>query len=97
MMLVEGVGGAMVPLDAEHTVRDWIAALKHPALLIAGSYLGTISHTLTAAEALLSRGVAIAAIVINESEVSPVPHGGNRRRHRPVFCPMSRCISFPGI
>jgi dethiobiotin synthetase len=73
LMLVEGAGGAMVPLDAAHTIRDWIAALGHPALLIAGSYLGTISHTLTAAEALLSRGVAIAAIVINESESSPVP------------------------
>ena len=26
-VLVEGVGGVMVPLDARHTVRDWIAAL----------------------------------------------------------------------
>jgi dethiobiotin synthetase len=73
LMLVEGVGGAMVPLDAAHTVRDWIAALGHPALLITGSYLGTLSHTFTAAEALLSRGVPIAAIVVNESEISPVP------------------------
>lgn len=73
MMLVEGVGGAMVPLDAKHTVRDWIAALGLPALLTTGSYLGTISHTLTAAEALLSRGVDIAAIVVSESEISPVP------------------------
>ena len=73
MMLVEGVGGALVPLDASHTVRDWIAALGQPALLVAGSYLGTLSHTLTAAEALLSHGVEIAAIVLNESEISPVP------------------------
>jgi dethiobiotin synthetase len=73
MMLVEGVGGVMVPLDAAHTVRDWIAALDLSALLIAGSYLGTISHTLTAAEALLSRGVNITTIVVNESEISPVP------------------------
>jgi dethiobiotin synthetase len=73
LMLVEGVGGVMVPLDAAHTVRDWIAALNLSTLLIAGSYLGTISHTLTAAEALLSRGINIATIVINESEISPVP------------------------
>jgi dethiobiotin synthetase len=72
MMLVEGVGGAMVPLDRWHTVRDWIAGLNMPALLVAGSYLGAISHILTAAEALATRGIIIAAIVISESEISPV-------------------------
>lgn len=73
MMLVEGVGGAMVPLAAPHTVRDWIAALGLPVLLVAGSYLGTISHTLTAAEALHAKGVNIAAVVLSESATSPVP------------------------
>jgi dethiobiotin synthetase len=72
MMLVEGVGGAMVPLDRWHTVRDLIAGLNMPALLVAGSYLGAISHILTASEALATRGIMIAAIVISESEISPV-------------------------
>jgi dethiobiotin synthetase len=73
MILVEGVGGAMAPLDASYTVRDWIANLKLPALLVTGSYLGAISHTLTTAEALLRRGSEIAAIVMSESETSPAP------------------------
>jgi dethiobiotin synthetase len=73
MMLVEGVGGAMVPLATPHTVRDWIAELGLPVLLVAGSYLGTISHTLTAAEALHAKGVNIATVVLSESETSPVP------------------------
>ena len=73
MLLVEGVGGAMVPLDAQHTVRDWIGALGLPVLLVAGSYLGTISHTLAAAEALHAKGVTIAAVALSESETSPVP------------------------
>lgn len=73
MMLVEGVGGVMVPLDAEHTMRDLIALLGLPVLLVAGSYLGTLSHTLTAAEALRDRGARIAAVVLSESEISPVP------------------------
>jgi dethiobiotin synthetase len=72
MMLVEGVGGAMVPLNPTHTVRDWIANLKLPTLLVTGSYLGAISHTLTAAEAL-RRTTTLAAIVISESAISPVP------------------------
>lgn len=72
-LLIEGVGGAMVPLDADHTVMDWMAALGAPALVVAGSYLGTISHTLTTLAAMEVRGVSVAALVISESEVSPVP------------------------
>jgi dethiobiotin synthetase len=67
------VGGVMVPLDAEHTVLDWIAALAAPALLVVGSYLGTLSHSLTALAALQQRGVAVAGIVVSESQHQPVP------------------------
>ena len=72
VLLIEGVGGVMVPLTREHTVLDWMAALRAPALIVVGSYLGTISHTLTAAEAVARRGIGIAGIVISESEESPV-------------------------
>ncbi len=71
-LLVEGVGGVAVPLDARHTVLDWIAASGLPALLVAGSYLGTLSHTLTAASALRGRGIEIAGLVLCESPESPV-------------------------
>ncbi|MDR3520998.1 MAG: dethiobiotin synthase [Acidocella sp.] len=73
LMLIEGVGGAMVPLDSFYTVRDWISALEIPAILVAGTYLGTISHTLTAVEALQARQVNVSAIVLSESLNSPVP------------------------
>jgi dethiobiotin synthetase len=62
-----------VPLTETKTVLDWIAAVDAPCLLVVGSYLGTISHTLTAAEALRSRGAGVAAVVISESEESPAP------------------------
>jgi dethiobiotin synthetase len=71
--LIEGIGGVMVPLDAEHTVLDWIAALGAPALLVVGSYLGTLSHSLTAVAALRQRGVTLAGVVVSESEEQPVP------------------------
>ena len=70
--LIEGIGGVMVPLDPLHTVLDWIAALEVPALLVTGSYLGTLSHTLTAAGMLSARQVELAGIVVNESEEQPV-------------------------
>lgn len=72
-LLIEGVGGAMVPLDERHTVLDWMAELAAPALVVAGSYLGTISHTLTTLAAMRARGVALAGLVISESAESPVP------------------------
>ena len=72
-LLIEGIGGAMVPLDERHTVLDWIAALGAPALVVAGSYLGTISHTLTTLAVIRARGIAVAGLVISESPESPVP------------------------
>ena len=72
-LLIEGIGGAMVPLNERHTVLDWIAELGAPALVVAGSYLGTISHTLTTLAAIRGRGVPIAGLVISESLESPVP------------------------
>jgi dethiobiotin synthetase len=72
-LLIEGVGGVMVPLDATRTVLDWMVALDLPVLLVAGSYLGSISHSLTAAAALSRAGLEIAAVVVNESDASSVP------------------------
>lgn len=73
LTLIEGVGGVMVPLDARATVLDWIERLAPRVLLVTGSYLGTLSHTLTAAAALRARGVALAGIVVSESAEQPVP------------------------
>ena len=73
VLLIEGVGGIMVPLDERHTVLDWITALDVPLILVAGSYLGTISHTLSAIDVLRRRDLSVAAIVISESVDSPVP------------------------
>jgi dethiobiotin synthetase len=72
-VLIEGVGGVMVPLDDRRTVRDWIAALDIQVILVAGSYLGTLSHTLTALVALAGVGIVPRAIVVSESVEAPVP------------------------
>jgi dethiobiotin synthetase len=71
-LLIEGIGGVMVPLDERHTVLDWVAALRLPAIVVSGSYLGAISHALTALDALRSRSLAIAALVVNETPQSSV-------------------------
>lgn len=72
LLLIEGIGGVMVPLDQRHTVREWLAALGIPVVLVAGTYLGALSHTLAALAALREAGVAPAAVVLNESAGSTV-------------------------
>src|SRR5262249_41619231 len=67
-VFIEGIGGVMVPLDETHTVLDWMSALRTPVVLVAGSYLGTISHTLTALRVLAQRNLDIAAVAVCESE-----------------------------
>jgi dethiobiotin synthetase len=70
---LEGIGGIMVPFDPSHTVLDLITALRLPLLLVAGSYVGTISHTLTALQVLARRNVEVAAVVVSESASSAAP------------------------
>jgi dethiobiotin synthetase len=71
-LFIEGVGGVMVPLDANHTVLDWMAALRIPVILVTGTYLGTLSHTLTALRVLAQARLEVAALVVNESDASTV-------------------------
>ena len=70
VLLIEGVGGIMVPFDDRRTVLDLMSVLRIPAILVAGSYVGTISHTLSALEVMARRNLDIAAVVVNESEGS---------------------------
>ena len=71
-LLIEGVGGVMVPLDDEKTVLDWMVALAAPVLLVTGSYLGTISHTLTALTVLELARLDVRGIAVSDTVGSTV-------------------------
>jgi dethiobiotin synthetase len=73
ILLIEGVGGIMVPLDEQRTILDVMMALRLPLILVAGSYLGTISHTLTALDALFRRDMSLLAIIVSETPGATVP------------------------
>ena len=63
--VVEGAGGVLVPLDEEGILLvDLVAAMALPALVVARSTLGTINHTLLTLEALRTRAVEIAGVVL---------------------------------
>lgn len=76
VLVIEGVGGIMVPLDDRHTVLDWLVAVAGSMtvrpVLVVGSYLGTLSHTLTAAAVMSQQGVPPTAVVVSESADSTV-------------------------
>ena len=72
-LLIEGVGGLMSPVTRAATGLDWLKALGLPALLVSGSYLGAISHALTAIETLRAHGVALVGVAVSESEGAPTP------------------------
>ncbi|MFN7612383.1 MAG: dethiobiotin synthase [Alphaproteobacteria bacterium] len=69
---MEGVGGVMVPLQGRQTVLDWMAAIDWPVILVTGSYLGSLSHTLTAISVMKARNIMLHAVVISESLVDSV-------------------------
>lgn len=64
-MVIEGVGGVMVPLDDRHTVLDLMIWLGLPAVVVARASLGTINHTLLTIQALRKASIQIAGVVIN--------------------------------
>ena len=72
-LLIEGIGGIMVPLDQRRTVLDLMLALRLPLILVAGSYVGTLSHTLCAQEVILRHALGLCAIVVSETADAPVP------------------------
>lgn len=65
-LFIEAAGGVMSPINEQKTFLDLATELKIPLLLITENYLGSISHTFCAIEALKSRKILIEKIIINE-------------------------------
>ncbi len=62
--IVEGAGGVLVPLNDRELMIDLITMLGLPVVVAARSTLGTINHTLLTLEALRSRALPIAGVVM---------------------------------
>lgn len=72
-VVVEGAGGLLVPLTERETFADLAVALGLPVVLVARAGLGTVNHAALTAEALRSRGLAIAAIILNRATAADDP------------------------
>ena len=73
VLVIEGVGGVMSPISDHATGLDLMTGLDLPAILVGGSYLGAISHTLTAWSVLRANGVSVLAIALSESDGDAPP------------------------
>lgn len=64
-VIVEGIGGALVPFNTKQLVIDIVKDLRLPVLIVVGNKLGAINHSLLTIEALKQRGIKIAGVIFN--------------------------------
>jgi dethiobiotin synthetase len=94
-LVVEGAGGALVPVTRDILFADLFARWAQPVVLVARTGLGTINHSLLSIEALRSRGVPILGIAfvgdaVEDSEATISAIGGVRRLGRlPRLAPLN--------
>ncbi|HEY4426680.1 MAG TPA: dethiobiotin synthase [Solirubrobacteraceae bacterium] len=70
-LIVEGVGGLMVPLREDYSVCDLAAALALPLLVAARPGLGTINHTLLTLQAARAARLEVRAVVLTPWPAQP--------------------------
>jgi dethiobiotin synthetase len=73
VVVVEGAGGFLVPLNEQEDLGDLAQAIDLPVILVVGMRLGCINHALLTCEAIVSRQLMIAGWVANTlSEEMPL-------------------------
>jgi dethiobiotin synthetase len=65
MVIVEGAGGLLVPLNTEQNSADLVAQLELPLILVVGMRLGCLNHALLTTEVITARGLTLAGWVAN--------------------------------
>lgn len=68
LLLIEGAGGLMVPLNNHALVIDLIKQLNAEVILVSQNYLGSINHTLLSIEALKQRDIPVKGVLFNGEE-----------------------------
>ena len=63
-LIVEGAGGALVPLNRTQLMTDLMRHLNLPVLLVARTALGTINHTLLSLAALRSARLRVRGVIM---------------------------------
>lgn len=64
-VLIEGVGGVLVPVTKHESVRELVIRLKTPCVIVSRAELGAVNHTLLTIEALRRSSIPIIAVIFN--------------------------------
>jgi dethiobiotin synthetase len=70
-LIVEGVGGLLVPLTLSYSIRDLACELGLPVVIAARPGLGTISHSLLTVDAARAAGLDVRAVVLTPWPARP--------------------------
>ncbi|TVP41622.1 ATP-dependent dethiobiotin synthetase BioD [Candidatus Nitrosocosmicus arcticus] len=70
-LLVEGIGGLMVPINSRYTLLDFIKLTKLGVIIVATPKLGTFNHILLSVKNCRSNGIPIKGIVVNKMPSHP--------------------------
>ncbi|CAG0968108.1 MAG: dethiobiotin synthase [Bacteroidetes bacterium] len=68
ILLIEGAGGLMVPLNDEFLIIDLISKLNAETIVVSKNYLGSINHTLLTINTLFHHKIPVLGIIFNGEE-----------------------------
>ena len=90
MMVVEGIGGILVPIARGFSVADLAARMGLPLIVVSRPGLGTINHTVLTVEAAGCRGLEVAGVVFNGLKAA---EAGDAEKTNPGE--VERCANVP--
>lgn len=93
VVIVEGAGGLLVPLNENQNLADLAQALTIPIILVVGVKLGCINHALLTAEAIKARGLTLHGWVANQIDPNMAMQQENIQAitERLQLAPMLKC------
>jgi dethiobiotin synthetase len=95
LLVVEGAGGLLVPIDRARTTADLVRALGLPLVIVARDELGVLSSVLTCVESARSRELDVVAVILSQHAplpADPSPRTNQRILQERLACPV---LHFP--
>ena len=86
-LLVEGLGGLLVPLKSNYFLYDLIRDLGLPLMVVSRNTLGTLNHTLLTLRVAQQEGIPVRGIILNQTE--PGEYTEIERGHKGIITELS--------
>jgi dethiobiotin synthetase len=66
-LLVEGIGGLLVPITNSYSVEDLVCELDLPVIVVARNQVGTLNHSLLTLRAAKQKGISVGGVILNQT------------------------------